>query len=285
MKRLIALLGLILVAGCGSFGPQAHTLSLAYKTGDTYKYKFHSTIKQTVGAHDMTLPIQIDMTATESVYVDAVDKNGTADLTITFSDFSMKSTLGGVTNTTTGTPMSPIDVKIAADGTIASVGGNEVSSNNPFGALAGMGGGFFITALLPNHAVKPGDKWSKTFDQSNPNGSGASHVTSNSTYLRDESFKGVSAAVVETRSTATIDVTGPAATTKDAMSGISIKGTLTTDVTTWIDPNGHRIMKSHTAARDDATIDIPNTSPDKNSPAIQGPLTAKGDGTTDLTPA
>ena len=36
MKRL-ALLAVLLLAGCGSFGaPKPHTLSLAYKAGDTF---------------------------------------------------------------------------------------------------------------------------------------------------------------------------------------------------------------------------------------------------------
>jgi hypothetical protein len=285
MKRG-ALIAAFLVAACGSFGvAQPHTLSLAYKAGDTYKYKFHSTAKQAATMEAMSVPFDIEMSASESVKVNSVDSSGTADLTITLSDFTVKSVTGGITNTTTGIPMNSIDVKIAADGTIADIGGNPVAASNPFAAFSGIGGGFFVTAVLPSKAVKPGDKWSKTYDQANPYGSGGVHVTTDSTYLRDESFNGVTAAVVETKSSGTIDFSGPSSTTKNMMSGLSMKGSFTSDVTTWIDPSGHRIMKSHSTSTDDATIELPSASSDQTGPMMTGPITAKGEATTDLTPA
>src|SRR6266446_3655390 len=110
-------------------------------------------------------------------------------------------------------------------------------------------------------------------------------ITSKSTYLRDESFNGVKAAVVETKSDGTIDLANSAGVAAAGPSGIAIKGTLTTDVTTWIDPNGHRIMKSHSTSKDELTMILPASTRDHASPTIQGPLTAKGEATTDLTPA
>ena len=75
-----------------------------------------------------------------------------------------------------------------------------------------------------------------------------------------------------------------------AASGMTIKGTLATDVTTWIDPDGHRVMKTHSTADDDATIDLKTTAPPPSpttpsAPQFTGPITAKGQATTDLTPA
>src|SRR5207248_2255419 len=181
--RRVALLVLFFVAACGSFGAaQPHTLSLAYKAGDTYKYKFHSTSKQTAGTGGMTIPVSVDTSANETV------------------------------------------------------------------------------AVLPDKAVKVGDTWSKTYDQKDPIGSGTVHIVSDSKYLRDESFNGVTAAVVETKSTSTLDLSGPTQGTPGAMSGVSVKGTFTTDVMTWIDPNGHRVLKSHSTAQDDLTINLPTTS-------------------------
>src|SRR6266516_6831601 len=117
MKRL-ALVAVVLLAGCGSFGaPTPHTLSLVYKAGDTYKYKFHATSKQTASISGMTVPIEIDTTAKETVTVKSVDASGVADLSIALSDFSLKTVAGGVTNTTTGLPSSEVDVKIHGDGT------------------------------------------------------------------------------------------------------------------------------------------------------------------------
>jgi len=292
MKRL-ALLAVLLLAGCGSFGaPKPHTLSLAYKAGDTFKYKLHSTSKQTVTTNGMSIPLNFEISANESIQVKSVDASGTADLAITLSDLAFKSTMGGTTNTTTGLPAQTIDAQIGADGRLVSIGGNQLPSGTPLDALTGLGGGFFVSAVLPSNSVKPGDTWTKDYDQANPMGTGTTHIASKSTYLRDESLNGVNAAVVETKSTATIDMTfpDPAHGNPVAASGMTIKGTLATDVTTWIDPDRHRVMKTHSTADDDATIDLKTTAPPPSptapsAPQFTGPITAKGQATTDLTPA
>jgi hypothetical protein len=274
----------LVAAACGSFGVQAHTLSLAYKAGDTFNYKFHATSKQDAGMGGMSIPITLDMTARESVSVKSVDSGGVADLSITLSDLSIKTVAGGVTNTTTGVPSSATDVKVRADGTVVSVDGKEATGGNPLSALTGLGGGFFVTAVLPDHAVKAGDTWSKTYDQAFANSLGTLHVVSDSKYVRDEIINGVNAAVVETKSTGSIDVSGPSTATH-----LSVNGTFTTDVTTWIDPNGRRVVKSHATGHDDVTIDLPSMSASASSPAaapmMQGPVTATDDSTTDLSPA
>ena len=288
MKR-VALLAAFFVAACGSFGvAQPHTLSLAYKAGDTYKYKFHATSKQTANMTGMSVPIQLETSANETVTVKSVDSSGTADLTITLSDLTLKSVTAGITNTTTGMPSNSVDVKIKADGTVLSVDGNSMMAGSPIAAFSGIGGGFFIAAVLPDNAVKVGDSWSKTYDQSDPHGFGTVHITSTSKYLRDETVNNVTTAVVETKSDGKIDFTSPAANTS---SGLSMHGTFTTDVTTWIDTGGHRIVKSHSTAHDDVTLNFPTMSPpttDKTTPTapiMQGPITAIGDSTSDLTPA
>ena len=286
MKQL-ALVAVLFLAGCGSFGPsQPHSLSLAFKAGDTYKYKYHATSKQTAGMSGMTIPIEIDMTASETVTVKSVDASGVADLSIVLSDFSLKTVSGGVTNTTTGLPSNSVDVKIHGDGTVVSINGGDLMAGSPLAAFAGVGGGYFIAAVLPDHSVKVGDTWSKTYDQKDPNGSAAVHITSSSKYLRDETMNGVTAAVVETKSDGTLRMTGPMGAASTPASGPAINGTFTTDVTTWVDPDGHRIMKAHSTATDDLTINLPSVSATDHSPiATQGPLTAKGQATTDLTPA
>ncbi|HKW59638.1 MAG TPA: hypothetical protein VJR46_07775 [Candidatus Dormibacteraeota bacterium] len=284
MKR-VALLVVFLVAACASLGSQAHTLSLAYKAGDTYKYRFHATSKQTASMSGMSIPITFDMTANETLTVKSVDSSGVADLTISLGDLTVKTVTGGVTNTTTGIPSNSTDVKVRSDGTIVSVDGHDVTGGNPLAALSGLGGGFFVTAVLPDHSVKAGDTWSKTYDQSFPNSEGKFHIVSDSKYVRDESVNGVNAAVVETKSTGSIDMS-EGQPSGGMMTGFSVKGTFTTDVTTWIDPNGHRVVKSHSAGHDDVTINFPTmSSPSENGPIMQGPVTATGDSTTDLNPA
>jgi len=294
MKRLALIaVSVFVLAGCGAFGAaRAHTLSLAYKAGDTYKYKLHASSKQTVTTSEISFPLNFDISADESIKVKSVDSSGTADLVITLSNLTMKSTMGGVSNTTTGVPAQTINVQVGADGRLVSVEGNQLPGGTPMQAFSGLGGGFFITAVLPAKPVKPGDTWTKDYDQANPNGTGGTHVTSKSFYLRDESLNGVNAAVVETKSTMTIDMTidESSPSSEMGMSGLTMKGTVTTDVTTWVDPDGHRVMKTHSTAADDATIDLKLPPPTRLSPpatagpGFSGPMSAKGEATTDLTP-
>lgn len=273
MRRL-ALVALFTVA-CGATPVQAQTLSLAYRTGDTYKYSFHSTSKRTLVAGGVTIPTDIEITAGEMVKVNSVDSTGNAGLTLTLTNFTFKSTTGGITNTATGMPDITTEITVAADGRILSLDGKQLPAGNPFLAASGVGASYFVTAVLPTGAVKPGDTWSKDYTQ-NPGGTGAIKVTTHSKYLRDESLNGVRAAVVETTSSASIDFnTG-------ASGGLSMKGTMTSDVTTWIDPNSHRVLESHSTESDDGAIDFGSGT---NMGGMTGPMTNKGTGTTDLTPA
>ena len=280
----LAFVALLLVA-CGAAPAQAQTLSLAYHTSDTYRYSFHSTAKQTLVTGGLTFPTDIEMTAAESVKVNSVDSSGIADLTLTVSNFVLKSATEGLTNTTTGMPAFTIDVKVAADGRVLSMDGNKAAAGNPFLAFTGAGGGFFITAVLPSTAVKPGDTWTKDYSQAVPGGSGGIQVTSRSKYLRNESLGGVNAAVVETTSNGSIDMnlgTPPAGTGNGGFGGISMRGSTTSVVTTWIDPSGHRILKSRSTSTNDGTM---NLGSNVNLGGMSGTTTIKGTGTTDLTPA
>lgn len=191
MRRL-ALVALVTLA-CGALPAHAQTLSLTYKSGDTFKYAIHSVLKETLGAGGLSIPFGIDMSARETVKVASVDSSGTSGLTITVSNISITTTTSGETNTTTGLPDSSISMKVASDGRVQSVNGSALAGN-PFTLLSNVGGGF-ITAVLPDAAVKPGDTWSKSYDEAAPGGSGASHIRARSKYLRDESMSGVSAAV------------------------------------------------------------------------------------------
>jgi hypothetical protein len=274
-------------------GAHAQTLTLAYASGATYKYTLHATATETIDAGAATFPISFDLSAHETVTVKSVDSSGVADLSISLSNLTVKSTAGGVTNTTTGSPMPPIDMKIAADGRTLSVNGSTFGSS-PFTAFSGMGGSF-MSAVLPDNAVKPGDTWSKDYDQANPTGSGKIHVTTKSKYLRDEVVSGVNAAVVETTSTASINITidmskllAGMTPSSPAMPGVAvgsltITGTNSSDVTTWIDPGAHRVIKSHMKGSTDATMTM--TASGKAMPGLTGPFSIKGTNTMDLNPA
>ena len=59
-----------------AIGPaQPETLSLAYKAGDTYKYRFHATSKQAANMSGMSVPIQLDTSANETVKAFGQERN------------------------------------------------------------------------------------------------------------------------------------------------------------------------------------------------------------------
>jgi hypothetical protein len=285
MRRL-ALVALVTLA-CGALPAHAQALSLAYKSGDTFKYSYHSTTGQTIQAASVTVHTNLDISTAETVTVKSVDSSGTADLSIALSNFTIKSTTGGVTTTTTAPSSSTIDMNVAADGRVVGIDGKPYAGTNTFLSFTGVGGGFFVTAVLPPNAVKPGDTWSNSYDQAMPAGEGSIHMTSTSHYLRNESFNGVDAAVVETKSSGLVDIGSNLSSPQPSASnlGMTIKGNITTDVTSWIDPVGHRVLKTHSTEGDDGTLSLPLPVGVGSAAGLSGPLTIHGSATTDLTPA
>ena len=295
MRRL-AVIAMFLVAACGSATASAHTLSLAYKAGDTYRYSLHFVLNYTIGLQSlgMTVPLVVDLSGKEAVKVNSVDKSGVADVTITLTDLSSKTTVNGTTTTTT-TSSQTVSVKIASDGHIVSVNGNA-TGNGVFPGTSGTDSGF-VSAILPDKPVKPGDTWSKSYDQSNFLGSaGMLHVSSDNKYVKDGVVNNVSAAVVESVITGSIDVKldmsalggssgSPLLPSGGGVQSLSMKGTTKSDVTSYIDVGAHRILKSHSTGSVDATLTFNLAPGSKPQPGLSGPITFKGTQTLDMNPA
>jgi hypothetical protein len=292
MRRL-ALVAFVALS-CGALPAHAQTLSLAYKAGDTFKYAIHSVLKETLAGAGLNVPIDVDMTANETVKVTSVDSSGTSDLTITVSNITVKTTSSGGTSTTTATPAASIEMKIASDGRVVSVNGIS-ASGNPFTMMSNIGGGF-ITAVLPDTAVRQGGTWSKSYDQKTPDGSVAAHIAATSRYLRDEMVAGTGTAVVETNSTTTIELNLGMGSMKPVVGanrvypggdiqGFGMKGTILSDVTSWIDPSAHHTVKTHESSTTDLTMTTTMAPGSTTMPGFDGPFSVKGTETTDLTPA
>jgi len=296
VKRL-ALLALFFLVGCGSLGSsQTHNLSLAYKAADSYKYTLHATINYTVGAEGLSIPFKLDMSGKETVTVKSVDSNGIADLAVNLTDLTVKTTTNGVTNTTLPTEAASVEMKVAADGHIVSVNGSAFGSGSLPGITNTQGG--LLSAILPDKPVKAGDTWTKDFDQTNPTGTGSIHATSNSKYLRDEKVGSVDAAVVQSKITSNLDLTFdlsalasqggtslfPSTGNANALKGITMKGTTTSDVTSWIDSNARRIAQTKSTGDIDATMSF-DLAPGTTLPGFTGPISIKGTQSGDMTPA
>jgi hypothetical protein len=293
MRRLAAFALLTLFAiACGATSAQPHTLALTYKKGDVQKYTFHSIAKETIGTGQMDIPVNVDMSAKETVTVQSVDSAGVADVSVALTDVVVKSDTNGTSNSST-LNFPAQQVKIAADGRIVSING-ITAQVNPF--VMGTGGNL-VSAIFPNTPVKPGDKWSKDYDQANPFSGGTIHVTTTSKYLRDETLKGVSAAVVQTTSTSnfefTIDMSSLAGGTSGSsfpmaglggIQGIKMKGTTTADATTWLDLGAHHLLQTHLTSKINANMNFVLT-PGSALSGMLGPMTVKGDQAIDLNPA
>jgi hypothetical protein len=290
MRRLTVLVALFAIA-CGATQAQAQTLSLAYSKGATYTYKAHMTLDETVDLGAVKEPVTVDMKATETETVQSVDSSGVADISIKLSGVTVKTTVAGQVATTT-TTVPTEDIKVGSDGRVLGINGLAFSGGSPFGAAGGGGTG---SAIFPDGTVKPGDSWSKSYDQTNPLGTGSVHVTTTSKYLRDETINGTQTAVVETTINTpmdmTIDFSKFAQMTGSDMTlpitglqGMAIKGTQVADATTWLDAKGHRVVKSTMSSKIDATFSFVMAA-GSSIPGLAGPFAIKGTQTMDLTAA
>ena len=69
----------------------------------------------------------------------------------------------------------------------------------------------------------------------------------------------------------------PSGPTPSAIQNVTVKGTLSSDVNSWIDNDGHRMVKTHSIDDSDVTINF--------EVASGGPITLKGPRTEDINPA
>jgi len=292
VKRWLVL-AIVALTACGSFGLGAHPISLAFKSGDTYSFKLHAKLDYTIGAQGLSVPFKLELNAKDTVKVNSVDASGVADVTINLTDITIKSAING-TDDSHVAKSETVNLKITSDGHIVSVNGTALTSGS-LPDFTGMGNGL-ISAVLPSGDVRVGDTWSKTYDSKPPTGSGSIHVKTDNKYVRDEKVGAVQTAVVESKITSTIDITldlsslgvpmmNPRGTTTSPIAQTAaMKGTLTSTVTSWIDTAGHRIVKTHSTGKTDATLNL-NMASASSSTSFNGPVTFKGTQAVEIDPA
>jgi len=238
VKLLPALLALALGACLpGSSDAEAATLALRYHAGDQQTYRFHEVFTGALAAAGgQVQAITFDLRAAQSTRVTAVDPDGTATLEVELRD---------VTGTSNGQPLPALgtqryEMRVGPDGRVvaggAGAGGGPVSVPSADQAFS----------ILPDHTVKPGDAWTRDYQRPNPLAPGSLEVHSESRYLRDEQLAGVRSAVVETRLSTPVD--------QDLTVGertLHETGTVSADVTTWLDAGAGRILKARSSTRFD----------------------------------
>src|SRR5713226_6461434 len=185
------------------------TLALSYAKGATYQYRFVLTSDFTVQTVALTEQERIDLTAKETLTVSSVDSMGVAAIIVTFTDANLKTTLvsGHATVIVKNGTSTLADTHywLAPDGRALSTydGGSLPDEPVMFGVAADAR---FVSAVLSDSAVKPGETWTKNYDVPSGSGAGSIHVIAQSSYLRNETFGGVQVAVVETVSAANVDI-------------------------------------------------------------------------------
>lgn len=260
--RRIALVVFVAFA-CSPLPTQAHDLRFGYHPGDTYKYAIHETTDSITTLDGVEGPFKTELAASETITVKSVDPNGTADLWIELTNVVRKSDPAMVRIDNAGEPNQTLSMKVGADGRILEVN-NSPLGDNPSTLSAGSG---FASAILPDTAVKIGDTWSKDSDQAL--GAGIMHSVTKGKYARDESVRGFNAAVVQSTTASSFAIPGTT---------ISSRGTMTSNTTTWVDPKGHRLLKSHQIATFNSWM------PEPVFPGVTR-VSVKGRVTIDLTPA
>ncbi len=184
-------------------------VTLSYSKDAIYKYRFILTSDFTIQTVALTEQERIDLAANETLTVSSVDSTGVAAVVVTFADANLKTTLGSgqatAINNDGPSTLTETHFWIAPDGRALSTynGGSLPDDPVMFGVAADAR---FVSAVLPDGAVKPGDTWTKNYDVPSSSGAGSIQVIAKSSYLRNETFGGVEVAVVETISTANVDI-------------------------------------------------------------------------------
>ena len=130
------------------------------------------------------------------------------------------------------------------------------------GPAIGLPGSSQITPILPDRTVKPGDSWTKSFDQANPFGRGGLHYTAHATLLRYETVGRHKTALIRTSLSSPIDMTidldkldrfvgRPPASSVGLPAGASVDytGSATLRSTSWLDTVTKQMVRSSASAR------------------------------------
>jgi len=267
-KSLAVALVLVVAVAAGSFlvlnrkgsndGGTAFALSLVQ--GQTYRYGMDLTFNGTVVAGGQQIPFNMKASETIAWKIDSIDHDGVANVTMSIEQLS--ATVNGVRSPPDLPP--PVKIRVARDGRVLTAGNIELAGQGDAGTLF-PGTDQFIP-LLPDHGVKPGDYWTKDFDQNFPFGSGHLHYTTRNLYVRDEVVGDVNAAVISSSVKLPLDFSidlhqlakaiGDGADQVPAGAKMEFGGSADITTLAWLDVQHGELVKSSGNGRMDMTVEL-----------------------------
>jgi hypothetical protein len=266
------------------------SLALSFEQGQDESFRMHMTMRGTLGGNLADLPadqpFEADMSMTMRWEVLDVDDEGAATIRMSVTD------VAGTMNGTLipSTPATTVLMKIAPDGRLLEAGGMDLSGLQIGGGATGMPGlGQQVTPILPDHEVRPGDAWTKEFTQEMPFGGEEVTIRTENRLLRYEDVDGARAAVIETHMAMPFDLSFDSADlgALEALAGgrgagtipddvaFSYEGDLESDMTSWVDMEAQRLLRSETSADFDMTMTVTGI-PDQEVPGGEVTLTFTG---------
>jgi type IV pilus assembly protein PilA len=267
-KSIALVLVVVLVAAAGAYfflnrssSPGGTALALSLSPGQTYRYHLDMSFDGSVKVAGQAAPVSMQFGEDFTWKVESVDASGLATVTMTVE--SITSTVNGQ-SASAGEPMT-IQVKVAKDGRILTAGNLALTGGSS--ASEGFPGTDQFLPLLPDHPVKPGDAWDKTFDQDFPFGNGKIHYVAHNSYLRNEDVGGVQAAVIGGTVKVPLDLTidpneiskaldTPADPTIPKGAKVLFTGTMDLTQTAWLDLAKHTLLKGSLTGAMDMTIQL-----------------------------
>ncbi len=256
---------LVLVVGTVGFlflQSRGSALALTLSKGRTYSYHATMSTDGAFSSQGQPRPISFKFVTDVTMHVTDVDTHGVASIQVGTTNTS--GTLNG--QVLPPTPTSSTTMKVAPDGSIVS--GGDIGLATSGGAGNSIAGASQFLPILPDGKVKPGDTWTKSFDQAFPLGSGTLHYASRNRLLRYESLNGVRSAVVQSTITVplqmTLDIQRIVEASGRSLSQVGLpagsdpriayKGTSAIDLTAWLDPAAGVLLKSDLQAKMDFTM-------------------------------
>jgi len=241
-RGFAAVASLLFLAACAFPGTvQARAFTTGFRAGDTIRYRAHTTIAGSIVVAGQAIPVSSDLTLTQVLHVQSVDRAGKAAVEVTSLDV-VGNPGGGIANS----KPAPVVLQVGPDGRIQSGSAAQVG-----GRIPSIPGSDQLTPVLPGHPVRPGDAWDKPYSRPNPYGAGEFSFTAHSRYLGDEEVDGRDASVIDTSLRGPLDFTidfsklPPAAGGAAPPTGVvHYTGAIESSSRYWVSASDHLVLKS-----------------------------------------